>query len=116
MIHEHAAQIVRGLANHKDRNRWKIWLLSGFALCLVGIAGGGILLKMRPPSASVAQDTAALLTEPEPTVTFSPLILANEPQGGWQNPDAEMMRKYLNRYLRVSKPVNARHKAGSAHQ
>jgi hypothetical protein len=108
MIHEHAAQIVRGLTNDKNPSRWKIWLLSGFVVFLVGIAGGWIFLKMRPPLAPIARDTPALAAEP--TTTFTPLLPAEMPQGGWTNPEAEMTRRNLNPHPRAAKPVAAPHK------
>ena len=42
-----AAQILRGLADDQNPDRWKIWLRYGFVLAFAGVAVGGTFLKMR---------------------------------------------------------------------
>jgi hypothetical protein len=97
MIDERAAaQILRGLANDQNPDRWKLWLRYGFVVLLVGIAAGGTYLKMRSPPAPIAQVTPAVAAEPETTMTFATLLPADMPQGGWTNPEAEKMRWLLN--------------------
>jgi len=109
MTDEHAAQIVRGLRNDKNPRRWKIWLLGGFFVFLAGITGGGIFLTMRPTSAPVPRDPPKLAVVPETTTTFTRLLLADMPQGGWINPEAEMMRRHLDRHLRARKQATPPH-------
>lgn len=109
MTDERAAQIVRGLSNDKNPRRWKIWLLSGLFVFLARITGGGIFLTMRPPSAPVPRDPPELAAVPETTRTFMRLLLADMPQGGWINPEAEMMRRNLDRHLRARKQATPPH-------
>jgi hypothetical protein len=91
-----AAQILRGLANDQNPDRWKIWLRYGFVVLFVGVATGGTYLKMRSPSAPIARTTPAVAAEPEAAMTFTALLPADMPQGGWRNPEAEKMRSHLN--------------------
>jgi hypothetical protein len=110
MTDEHAAQIIRGLANDQNLGRWKIWLRYGFIVLVAGIAAGGTFLKMRSPSAPIARVTPAVAAEPKTTMIFAPLLPADMPQGGWRNPEAEKMRRLLNPHPRAPKLVAVRHK------
>jgi hypothetical protein len=90
-----AAQILRGLADDQNPDRWKIWLRYGFIAAFAGIAVGGTYMKMRSPSALIARVTPAVAAQPETTMTFMALLPTNMPQGGRRNPEAEKMRWLL---------------------
>ena len=76
-----AAQILRGLADDQNPDRWKIWLRYGFVLAFAGFAVGGTFLKMRSPSGPIARVTPAVAAQPETTMTFMALLPTNMPQG-----------------------------------
>jgi hypothetical protein len=57
--------------------------------------------------------TPAVAVEPEATITFPPRLPADMPQGGWRNPEAEIMQPYLNLHPQKPKQMETRHKPAS---
>jgi hypothetical protein len=103
MLDAHANQILRGLYNEKDRQRWKKWLRYGLVVLLTGIATGGTFLKLRSPSAPIAPVATEIGPKLETTITFPSLPPADLPRMGWRNPEVEKMRWLLKPRPRTTK-------------
>jgi hypothetical protein len=110
MTDPHAEQILRGLYDDQNAGRWKVWLRYGLVVLLVGIAAGGTFLKLRPPSAPIAPVVTEVAVKPEKTITFPPLLTADQPQMGWRNPAVERIRWLLKPRPHAPKPDKVRHR------